>query len=294
MTQRFLAALERQRERERGLEPNALFSSSSAQKSCFFFKGGRDSSSSSSSSSWARLLGAVGEGNAATKTKAKLEEELEEEEKTKKKKTPDDARKTMKKKKKKKKTAAKRAFDFSTYKTRKIALEVAYCGAAHCGFSSQGGGSVERSNRRGRFVRSAEKMPVGGPIEGDFRRTVGGVQPVWKDRSRVSSLGNVVSLKVRSKVGDGEDGDEENEEIDYVDNLNEDVADDVRVLCWYAVPDGFSSRFDCTSRRYEYHFTRVHLACGENGSAHTESEDILDVERIYERRLVEVDWHARF
>ena len=28
--------------------------------------------------------------------------------------------------------------------------------------------------------------------------------------------------------------------------------------------------------------TRVHLACGENGSAHTESEDILDVERMRE------------
>ena len=37
----------------------------------------------------------------------------------------------------------------------------------------------------------------------------------------MSSLGNVVSLKVRSKVGDGEDGDEENEEMEFIKrNLN--------------------------------------------------------------------------
>ena len=220
-------------------------------------------------------------GNAPTKTKAKLEEELEEEEKTKKKKTPDDARKTMKKKKKKK-TAAKRAFDFSTYKTRKIALEVAYCGAAHCGFSSQG---AEVSNVRtveGALFEALKKCRLVDPSKEIFGEPSVEYSRCGRTDRGVSSLGNVVSLKVRSKVGDGEDGDEENEEIDYVGNLNRALPDDVRVLCWYAVPDGFSSRFDCTSRRYEYHFTRVHLACGENGSAHTESEDILDVERMRE------------
>ena len=40
--------------------------------------------------------------------------------------------------KKKKKIKIKRTFDFSKYKTRKIALELAYCGANHFGFSSQG------------------------------------------------------------------------------------------------------------------------------------------------------------
>ena len=37
-----------------------------------------------------------------------------------------------------KKIKIKRTFDFSKYKTRKIALELAYCGANHFGFSSQG------------------------------------------------------------------------------------------------------------------------------------------------------------
>ena len=230
-------------------------------------------------------VGVRGNAKPTPKTKA-LEEEEEEEEKTK---IPnellgwDETRKKKKKKKKKKKTAApkKRAFDFSTYKTRKIALEVAYCGAEHCGFSSQG---AEVSNVRtveGALFEALKKCRLVDPSKEIFGEPSVEYSRCGRTDRGVSSLGNVVSLKVRSKVGDGEDGDEENE-IDYVGNLNRALPDDVRVLCWYAVPDGFSSRFDCTSRRYEYHFTRVHLACGENGSAHTESEEILDVERMRE------------
>ena len=112
----------------------------------------------------------------------------------------------------------------------------------------------------------------------------------------VSSIGNVVSLNVRCKGGvggggedeeDDEDG-ENGEEIDYVGNLNRALPDDVRALCWYAVPDGFSSRFNCTSRRYEYHFTRVvrqNLAPPPRGGEEAgkcEPEEILDVERMRE------------
>ena len=103
---------------------------------------------------------------------------------------------------------------FSTYKTRKIALEVAYCGAEHCGFSSQG---AEVSNVRtveGALFEALKKC------RWDPSKEIFGEPSVEYSRCGrtdrgVSSLGNVVSLKVRSKVGDGEDGDEENQ-IDYV------------------------------------------------------------------------------
>ena len=51
--------------------------------------------------------------------------------------TEEEEERTLTKKKTKMKKI-KRTFDFSKYKTRKIALELAYCGANHFGFSSQG------------------------------------------------------------------------------------------------------------------------------------------------------------
>ena len=175
----------------------------------------------------------------------------------------------------------KKTFDFSKYSTRKIALELAYCGADHYGFSSQGSEVSNVRTVEGALFEALKKCRLVDPSKEIFGEPSVDYSRCGRTDRGVSSAGNLVSLNVRSKVvvGGGGGGNED-EEIDYVGNLNRALPDDVRVLCWYAVPDGFSSRFDCTSRRYEYHFTRVHIVRGEFGRS--EPEEILDVEKMRE------------
>jgi tRNA pseudouridine38/39 synthase len=208
-----------------------------------------------------------------------------------------------------KKIKIKRTFDFSKYKTRKIALELAYCGANHFGFSSQGcvqASSENTTNAKnnshirtieGALFEALKKCRLVDPSKEIFGEPSVDYSRCGRTDRGVSSIGNVVSLNVRCKgVGGGGGGEDEEddedgengEEIDYVGNLNRALPDDVRALCWYAVPDGFSSRFNCTSRRYEYHFTRVvrqNLAPPPRGGEEAgkcEPEEILDVERMRE------------
>ena len=173
----------------------------------------------------------------------------------------------------------KKTFDFSKYSTRKIALELAYCGADHYGFSSQGSEVSNVRTVEGALFEALKKCRLVDPSKEIFGEPSVDYSRCGRTDRGVSSAGNLVSLNVRSKVRGGGVGNED-EEIDYVGNLNRALPDDVRVLCWYAVPDGFSSRFDCTSRRYEYHFTRVHIVRGEFGRS--EPEEILDVEKMRE------------
>lgn len=48
-------------------------------------------------------------------------------------------------------------------------------------------------------------------------------------------------------------------ELPYVKMLNRVLPQDIRVLDWAPVVEGFSARFDCQSRTYRYYFPRGSL-----------------------------------
>lgn len=48
-------------------------------------------------------------------------------------------------------------------------------------------------------------------------------------------------------------------ELPYVKMLNRVLPQDIRVLDWSPVAEGFSARFDCQSRTYRYYFPRGSL-----------------------------------
>jgi tRNA pseudouridine38/39 synthase len=185
----------------------------------------------------------------------------------------DDVTKHREKKKKKK----KKEFEFGKYRTRKIAIEIAYCGAEHFGFSSQGA-EEHRSNVRtieGALFEALKKCRLVDPMREIFGEDSVEYSRCGRTDRGVSSLGNIVSLRVRSALNDEEDFCDYEKEIDYVGVLNRQLPDDVRALAWYPVNDGFSSRFDCTTRTYEYYFTIV----GGDG-LETRTKDVFDMEAM--------------
>lgn len=48
-------------------------------------------------------------------------------------------------------------------------------------------------------------------------------------------------------------------EVPYVKMLNRVLPQDIRILDWAPVTEGFSARFDCQSRTYRYYFPRGSL-----------------------------------
>lgn len=78
----------------------------------------------------------------------------------------------------------------------------------------------------------------------------------------VSALNQVVSLQVRSNLTAEEQKNPENDskEIDYINVLNHLLPDDVKIhsIC-LRPPEGFDSRFSCTSRHYKYLFHKKGL-----------------------------------
>ena len=109
-----------------------------------------------------------------------------------------------------KKIKIKRTFDFSKYKTRKIALELAYCGANHFGFSSQGcvqASSDNTTNAKNSHIRTIEgalfealkKCRLVDPSKEIFGEPSVDYSRCGRTDRGVSSIGNVVSLNVRCK-----------------------------------------------------------------------------------------------
>ena len=111
--------------------------------------------------------------------------------------------------KKKKKIKIKRTFDFSKYKTRKIALELAYCGANHFGFSSQGclqaSNADANANAKNSHIRTVEGALFGAlkkcrlvdPSKEIFGEPSVDYSRCGRTDRGVSSIGNVASLNVR-------------------------------------------------------------------------------------------------
>ena len=87
----------------------------------------------------------------------------------------------------------------------------------------------------------------------------------------VSALGQVVALRVRSNLIEGEGSivppasapmepsKEARDEIDYCRVLNRVLPEDIRILGWHPVDSDFSARFSAAGRTHKYFFARGHL-----------------------------------
>jgi len=155
-----------------------------------------------------------------------------------------------------------RSMDMSAYLERHVALKVVYFGKRYHGFASQTGlnnmaAGVERTSAadtvedylfrallRTRLLLNSENC---------------GYSRCGRTDAGVSSTGQVVALRLRAsnrKIQDGNASDPDTP--DYVNILNKQLPDDIRVIDWTFVPDSFSARFSCTGRLYHYYFPVMH------------------------------------
>ncbi|KAF3445351.1 hypothetical protein FNV43_RR10527 [Rhamnella rubrinervis] len=144
---------------------------------------------------------------------------------------------------------------------RYVALKIMYFGQRFYGFASdaQMDPTVESE-----IFGALEKtwLLVGDKKESQYSRC-------GRTDKGVSSVGQVISLFVRSKLkGTWENLEHSSEvvseeqqegEIDYVRVLNRVLPNDIRVVGWCPVPVGFSARFSCLSREYKYFFWEENL-----------------------------------
>ena len=135
-----------------------------------------------------------------------------------------------------KKRKRTKEFDFSLYKTRLVALKIAYFGANYAGLAIQDNVvTVEKllfdALLKTRLIKSRQSCQYS-----RYGRTDKGV----------SAFCQVVSLKVRSKRLACEKSDSElnpEDEMNYPLALNSCLPDDIRVVGWCPVPEQFNARF---------------------------------------------------
>lgn len=157
---------------------------------------------------------------------------------------------------------AERNFDTSAYESKMVALKVAYFGFKYQGFASQTGLLNLFSEIK---IASNTADTVEDHIFRALIRTRLILDPRKCNYSRcgrtdagVSSTGQVIALRLRTsnkKLGSSSNL----EGIDYVNVLNKQLPDDIRILDWAFVPDDFSARFSCSSRLYHYYFSKTHF-----------------------------------
>lgn len=191
--------------------------------------------------------------------------------------------------KKMKQTKPERAFDASSYDSKMVALKVAYFGFKYQGFASQNG-LLKIFNNVLPSQNSADT--VEDHIFRAMIRTRLILDPKTCNYSRcgrtdagVSSTGQVIALKLRTSNRKSGTEAETTEGIDYVNVLNKQLPDDIRILDWAFVPEDFSARFSCSSRLYHYHFAKVHY---DINSRDTFS---LDIDRMQEAAKLLVGVH---
>ncbi|KAK9134386.1 hypothetical protein Syun_013716 [Stephania yunnanensis] len=143
--------------------------------------------------------------------------------------------------------------------TRYIALKIMYFGQRFYGFASQAQmdptveSEIFKALKKTRLLVSSEK-------EAMYSRC-------GRTDRGVSSVGQVISLFLRSKLKDSEmladnreiSPNDTLEEIDYVKVLNRVLPNDIRVISCSPAPVDFHARFSCLSREYKYLFWKGNL-----------------------------------
>ncbi|XP_023064348.1 tRNA pseudouridine(38/39) synthase isoform X1 [Piliocolobus tephrosceles] len=153
----------------------------------------------------------------------------------------------------------KRAFDFSAYGRRHVALRIAYMGWGYQGFASQE--NTNNTIEEKLFEALTKTRLVESRQTSNYHRC-------GRTDKGVSAFGQVISLDLRSQFPRGRDSEDFNvkeeanaaaEEIRYTHILNRVLPPDIRILAWAPVEPSFSARFSCLERTYRYFFPRADL-----------------------------------
>ncbi|CAG9463022.1 unnamed protein product [Pedinophyceae sp. YPF-701] len=163
------------------------------------------------------------------------------------------------------------AMDFSRYRTRMVALEIAYVGWDYHGYASQATVPNTVEGRLFEAMCRTKLIPPGLDPHASLNYSRCGRTDIG-----VSAASQIVAIRLRSKApalpapdatmadpaqphptAGGHRGDPPPlppaEEIDYTAVLNRALPADIQILGWADVPADFSARFNCTAREYRYY-----------------------------------------
>uniref|UniRef100_A0A3Q3KE39 Pseudouridine synthase I TruA alpha/beta domain-containing protein n=1 Tax=Monopterus albus TaxID=43700 RepID=A0A3Q3KE39_MONAL len=162
-----------------------------------------------------------------------------------------------------KKASKERPFDFSAHPRRHVALRLAYLGWAYQGFAVQE--NTENTVEARLFEALLKTRLIQDRQSSNYHRC-------GRTDKGVSAFSQVITIDLRSTQFCGGLGIRLPENVDvnpkkkadvpelpYVKILNRVLPQDIRILDWAPVAEGFSARFDCQSRTYRYYFPRGSL-----------------------------------
>ncbi|XP_072467604.1 tRNA pseudouridine(38/39) synthase isoform X1 [Notamacropus eugenii] len=153
-----------------------------------------------------------------------------------------------------KKRQQQRAFNFSAYGQRHVALRIAYLGWGYQGFASQE--NTNNTIEEKLFEALTKTRLVESRQTSNYHRC-------GRTDKGVSAFGQVISLNLRSQLPGSKNPEDQSlkgsindsaEEIRYTHILNRVLPPDIRVLAWAPVEPSFSARFSCLERTYRYFF----------------------------------------
>lgn len=167
-------------------------------------------------------------------------------------------------KKERKKAGKDRPFDFSAHPRRHVALRLAYLGWAYQGFAVQE--NTDNTVEARLFEALLKTRLIQDRQTSNYHRC-------GRTDKGVSAFSQVITIDLRSTqlcAGLGitlpenvdistKAASSATSELPYVKMLNRVLPQDIRVLDWAPVAEGFSARFDCQSRTYRYYFPRGSL-----------------------------------
>lgn len=164
--------------------------------------------------------------------------------------------------KKGKRAFKERPFDFHGSPRRHAALRLAYLGWSYQGFAVQE--NTDNTVEARLFEALLKTRLIPDRRSSNYHRC-------GRTDKGVSAFSQVITIDLRSTQFCGGLGvtvpehvvggatDKVTAELPYVKMLNRVLPQDIRILDWSPVAEGFSARFDCQSRTYRYYFPRGSL-----------------------------------
>ncbi|XP_017291301.1 tRNA pseudouridine(38/39) synthase [Kryptolebias marmoratus] len=162
-----------------------------------------------------------------------------------------------------KKSGKERPFDFAAHPQRHVALRLAYLGWAYQGFAVQE--NTDNTVEARLFEALLKTRLIQDRQSSNYHRC-------GRTDKGVSAFSQVITIDLRStqfcgglgvtlpeNVDLGAKSKASTSELPYVKMLNRVLPQDIRILDWAPVAQGFSARFDCQSRTYRYYFPRGSL-----------------------------------
>ncbi|KAK5643256.1 hypothetical protein RI129_007101 [Pyrocoelia pectoralis] len=143
----------------------------------------------------------------------------------------------------------RKPFDFSKCKFRHVFLQFLYLGWDYQGYACQ----EDSFNTVEHFLFEAliKTCLIKDRQSSNYHRC-------GRTDKGVSSFGQVVSIDLRSKLGN-DNNDDLYKEINYCTILNKVLPSAIRCVAWCPVKENFSARFNCTLRKYKYFFPKGYL-----------------------------------